>query len=87
MLSVPDEGYSRNPSCALNLISTFSLKTIFSEKVAIISYLDATVLLVEKGNYLLILSDVLSLVDIGCPCVSSLVYLLPKTLIAIVVCC
>jgi len=26
ILSVPDEGYSRNESCALNLISTFLLK-------------------------------------------------------------
>ena len=26
ILSVPDEGYSRNMSCALNLISTFLLK-------------------------------------------------------------
>jgi len=26
ILSVPDEGYSRNVSCALNLISTFLLK-------------------------------------------------------------
>ena len=25
ILSVPDEGYSRNASCALNLISTFLL--------------------------------------------------------------
>jgi hypothetical protein len=25
-LSVPDEGYSRNALCALNLISTFSLE-------------------------------------------------------------
>ena len=27
-LSVPDEGYSRNALCALNLISTFLLHTI-----------------------------------------------------------
>jgi hypothetical protein len=26
ILSVPDEGYSRNSSCALNLISTFLLQ-------------------------------------------------------------
>jgi len=26
ILSVPDEGYSRNASCALNLISTFLLQ-------------------------------------------------------------
>jgi len=26
ILSVPDEGYSRSASCALNLISTFSLQ-------------------------------------------------------------
>jgi hypothetical protein len=38
ILSVSDEGYSRNPSYALNLIFMFSLKTIFGEKVAIISY-------------------------------------------------
>jgi len=25
IMSVPDEGYCRNASCALNLISTFSL--------------------------------------------------------------
>ena len=29
ILSVPDEGYSRNASCPLHLISTFLLKTIF----------------------------------------------------------
>jgi hypothetical protein len=29
LLSVPDEGYSRNPSCALNLISTFLFFYIF----------------------------------------------------------
>jgi len=27
-LSVPDEGYSRNASCALNLISIFLLRTL-----------------------------------------------------------
>ena len=27
ILSVPDEGYSRNVSCALNLMSTFLLGT------------------------------------------------------------
>jgi len=27
ILSVPDEGYSRNVSCALNLISTFLSQT------------------------------------------------------------
>ena len=28
ILSVPDDGYSRNAQCALNLISTFLLQTI-----------------------------------------------------------
>ena len=30
ILSVPDEGYSRNASCALNVISKFSDKSFFS---------------------------------------------------------
>ena len=37
-LIVPDEGYSRNASCALNVISTF-LSRVFNEKEHQVSYL------------------------------------------------
>ena len=37
-LSVPDEGYSRNASCALSFISTF-LSLVYNEKEHQVSYL------------------------------------------------
>jgi len=36
-LSVPDEGYSRDAPCALNLISTFLLK-IYDDPIEIFHY-------------------------------------------------
>jgi len=36
-LSIPDEGYSRNVSCALNLISTFLLHHVSIDEMSLFS--------------------------------------------------